>query len=246
MIPLFYVRPRNFALTPTGEPTRRCQIQDPLRRALFSSVLFHFFFFTGLIIATAPTQKARDAVSVSVVSIIPTKTLEPRPLEPKPKVKPPKEKKKVVSERNVSPKAPPAQAVQGLPPDAVQPDTTGIAAPIGNTLLTEDEGKRIRPEDYRDLGGDLSADARLIMKSVVVPKYTDAALEGNLEGNFVVDVYVDESGNVLQSEVRKRVGFGMDERLLAAAQMAKFQPRKNKFGRTEAGWAEIKFTLLIP
>jgi len=152
----------------------------------------------------------------------------------------------VVSERNVSPKVPPAQAVQGLPPDAVQPDAPGIAAPIGNTLLTEDEGKRIRPEDYRDLGGDLSADARLILKSVVIPKYTDAALEGNLEGNFIVDVYVDEAGNVLQSEVRKRVGFGMDERLLDAARMAKFQPRKNKFGRTEAGWAEIKFTLVIP
>lgn len=241
MIPLFYVRPRNFALTPTGGPFRHCQVQGELRRALYSSALFHFLLVGGLIVATAPNKKSIDPVKVSVVSVIP-----PKPLEAKPKAKPAKEKKKVVSERNVEPKAPPAQAVQGLPPDAVQPDAPGIAAPIGNTLLTEDEGKRIRPEDYRDLGGDLSADARLIMKSVVVPKYTDAALEGNLEGNFVVDVYVDEAGNVLQAEVRKRVGFGMDEKLLAAARVAKFQPRKNKFGRTEAGWAEIKFTLLIP
>jgi protein TonB len=179
-------------------------------------------------------------VKIEVVRVIP-----PRPEEKPPKKKPP-EKKRVASERKAPPKTPETAPVQGLSPEALTPQATGIAAPVGNTLLTGDEGKRINPEDYKPMAGDLSADARLILSSVKVPAYTEAALEANLEGNFIVDVFVDEAGKVLQAEVRKKVGFGMDERILEAARLARFTPRKNKFGRSEEGWAEIKFTLVIP
>ena len=241
MIPLFYVRLRNFALASAGEPVPHCRMERSVRRAVFSSIAFHFFLLVGLIVATSPQKKPFDSVKVKMVSV---PVIPPKPINSKEKRKP--EERKTVSERKVAPKALPAKAVQGLSPEALTPDASAIAAPLGNTLLTEDDGQRIRPEDYRDLGGDLSVDAKLVLSSVQVPKYTEMALEANLEGNFIVDVYVDELGNVLQSEVRKRIGFGMDERLLAAARIAKFQPRKNKFGRAEAGWAEIKFSLIIP
>ena len=200
----------------------------------------HATLFSVLLLATIPHQKSVDAVRVGIVSIPPISAKH--------------EKKAVATERKIVVKKSPKKIIQGLAPSAVIPDAanavtdnaTHMAVPIGNTLLAEDEGKRMSASEYQGLAGDLSADARLIRSSIQVPKYTDDALEANLEGNFIVDVYVDESGKVLQSEVRKRIGFGMDERLLEAARIAKFNPRKNKSGRVIAGWAEIKFTLLIP
>lgn len=238
MIPLFYVRPRDFALASAGGG-RPCHLMEvPLRNAFLWSVVAHALLLAALVAVTMPKEKKVDPVKVEIVSV-------PAVIPPKPAAEKPKEKR-VATERKASPKAQPTKAVQGIPPDAVTPDATGIAAPIGNTLMTEDEGKRIRPDEFRELAGDLSSDARLILGSVKVPAYTDAALEANLEGNFIVDVYVDENGDVVQSELRKRVGFGMDERLLEAARVAKFKPRKNKQGKVEAGWAEIKFSLVIP
>lgn len=241
MLPLFYVRPEKIAPAGGNPPAREwCSDWRRIARPMSFSLVFHLALAISLIIATQPAEKPVDAVKIDVVRVIP-----PRPEEPRPKKKPP-EKKRVATERSVPPKTPETAPVQGIPPDAVTPEASGIAAPIGNTLLTGDEGKRIKPEDFKPMAGDLSADARLILGSVKVPAYTDAALEANLEGNFIVDVFVDESGNVLQADVRKKVGFGMDERILEAARLAKFTPRKNKFGRAEEGWAEIKFTLVIP
>lgn len=242
MLLLFYSTPRNFArrsggYTATG--AARHGVSD-VKRALKWSTALHVVLLVALIVVTRKPEP-QAPVKVEVVSIpIPPR---PEPVKKKPKKAPPK---KVASERKAKPKAPPTEAVQGIPPSAATPEASGMAVPLGNTLLTEDEGKRIKAEDVRDLPGDLSADARLILSSVVTPKYTEAALEANLEGNFIVDVYVDDQGRVLQSELRKPVGFGMGERLLEASRMARFEPRKNKFGRAEAGWAEIKFTLIIP
>ncbi len=238
MLPLYYVRPRDFALASTGGGPHCLSLENASRSAILWSLGIHLAFLVALFVATAPAAKQPDAVKVEIVAV-------PAVIPPKPALEKPREKR-VATERKPSPKAQQTKAVQGIPPDAVTPDASGISAPIGNTLMTEDEGKRIRPEDYRELAGDLSSDARLILGSVKVPAYTDAALEANLEGNFVVDVYVDEVGNVLQAELRKRVGFGMDDRLVEAARVAKFKPRKDKLGRAEAGWAEIKFSLVIP
>ncbi|NDE14602.1 TonB family protein [bacterium] len=238
MLPLYYVTPRDFALASTGGGPRCASMGKSSRDAFLWSLGMHLVFLVTLVVVTSPAAKKPEVVKVTIVSV-------PAAIPPKPVPEKSREKR-VATERKPSPQAQQTKAVQGIPPDAVTPDATGIAAPIGNTLMTEDEGKRIRPEDYRELAGDLSSDARLILGSVKVPAYTDAALEASLEGNFIVDVYVDESGNVLQCELRKRVGFGMDERLLDAARVAKFKPRKNKLGKAEAGWAEIKFSLVIP
>lgn len=238
---LFYANLEDFARRSPGPPVAGSRADNGARHRAFRwSLGLHAALLVILVIVTQKPEPAAP-VKVEVVSI----PIPPRPeaVERKPKKLPPK---KVASERKSKPKAPPTEAVQGIPPSAATPEATGMATPLGNTLLTEDEGKRIKAEDVRDLPGDLSADARLILSSVITPKYTEAALESNLEGNFIVDVYVDDQGRVLQSELRKPVGFGMGERLLEAARQAQFVPRKNKFGRSEAGWAEIKFTLIIP
>jgi len=172
---------------------------------------------------------------------------EPKPVEftpPKPKEK---EKPKTPT---VAPNTQPAPAqpttttpIQGLTKDSLS-EKGSIAAPIGNTLMTGDEGRRLESVDA--LKGDMSAPARLIAQTLKTPPYTDEALDAALEGSFIVDVFVNLDGSVKEAELRKKIGYGMDSRVLSSVRDAKFIPRKNKFGVSEEGWTELKFTLVIP
>src|SRR5262249_42259643 len=156
----------------------------------------------------------RPPVKIKIVEKPPEPKKEPPPPPPPPpppKPKPkPKPKPPVATERP-QPKAPePAKPVQGFSKDALTAGGKGPAVPMGNTLMREDEGKRLK-EPPPPLDADLSADAKLIRDSVVTPQYTDAALDANIEGYVDVDVYVEGSGKVTQAELRKKVGYGMDQ-----------------------------------
>jgi TonB family protein len=120
-----------------------------------------------------------------------------------------------------------------------------VAAPLGNTLMVEDTGERLK-EAPGALQGDLSAEPELIRDSITKPEYTQAAIEAGLEGSAIVEVLVEETGKVLEAELKKRIGFGMDERILTSAKGARFKPRRNRYGRAETAWTEIKFTLQLP
>lgn len=140
---------------------------------------------------------------------------------------------------------PSAAPIQGLTKESLA--TTGkgsFSAPVGNTLMVPDEGQRVT--DAAPLDSDLSSDPKLLTGSVKIPEYTDAALEAAYEGKVIVEVYVDESGAVTQVEPQKKIGFGMDERIQAAAMTAKFSPRRNRYGKAEPGWAKITFNLQVP
>ena len=172
---------------------------------------------------------------------------KPEP-KPEPKRPPPPKEKKVSSERK-PPQEPvkTAQPVQGFSPDAVAKDGPGIAVPVGNPLMVPDDGKRLKPEDVQPLGNqDLSADPRLIRSSMVKPEYTDDAIDAGLEGVFTVDVYVDATGAVASADLTKKIGYGMDQRVLAAANKARFEPRKDRYGKAIAGWTTLTFLLELP
>jgi TonB family protein len=209
-----------------------------------ASALLHTATFTY--ISSRPKIQVREPETVKV-RIVETPPAAPVVVPPKPKAETPKPKpvKKIATERRPpAVPVPDAKPIQGLDKSAVSPDGKGIAAPIGNTLMTEDTGVRVK--DAAPMAADLSADARLIRESITTPQYTDAALDANFEGVVMVDVYVDETGAVREAEMRKKVGFGMDERILAAARKARFEPRKNKLGGPESAWTEIRFTMQIP
>ncbi len=174
-------------------------------------------------------------IRVAEPEVIPPKPVEPKKKKP-PKVTPNEVRKDAV------PDAPP---IQGLTKDSVS-DKGTMSAPVGNTTMLEDTGQRMKPDDVKPLQGDMSEPASLIRTSVQIPPYTEQALDASLEGTWIVDVYLDINGNVTSAELRKKIGYGMDDRVIAAAQVAKFKPRKNRLGTIEAGWAEIKFTLVIP
>jgi TonB family protein len=213
--------------------------------AMAVSILVHITSFSGIKPSNFnPPQRRTTMVRVSAPpQPSPTPSTSPKP-EPKPKPTP---KPKAPTPNKIAKPTEPVttQPIFGMQKDQVS-DKGGMAVPVGNTMMMEDDGKRVKPEDVKDLQGDLSAPAVLIRDSIETPPYTDQAIDANLEGTWVVDVYVTESGQVTSAELRKKIGYGMDERVINAAKKAKFTPRKNRFGKGEAGYAEIKFTLVIP
>lgn len=240
-------------------------IQGSIRQAaawlagFVASIALHATCFSLISSTTArPTFTKRDPIRVKVVE----KKLEPQikesvqpepepppppppPPKPKPKPKPPKNES-AASNKPVQPiPEKPFEAIQGFNKDTLNPASgPGIAVPIGNTVMTKDTGKRV--EEAPPITGDLSQDARIIPNSYIEPSYTDAAIDANLEGRFIVDVFVDEKGNVVQAELRKKVGYGMDQKIITAAKSARFVPRKNRLGIVESGWTNITITLKLP
>ncbi|MGE0174730.1 MAG: energy transducer TonB [Oligoflexales bacterium] len=214
-----------------------------LRFAIIASICVHFFFGVWLSLAEKSPDKSGPAkVKIKIVEVPPEAAKPPKPVPPKPK---PEKPKKVATERKKAPNKPVTQQpVQGLSPDAVSDDGK-IAAPVGNTLMTEDEGKRLKPEDVKPLDADLSRDPILIASSIKKPEYTDQALSTGFEGLVVVSVFVNDTGDVSDAEIDKEVGYGMDERIIQSARQAKFQPRLDKNGNPVSGWAEIKFSMRI-
>ena len=167
------------------------------------------------------------------------------PEQPKPKVKPKPPQPVANTTKQKPDQTDPPPPIQGLTEESLAHDGKGgFSAPVGNTLMVPDDGKRVK--DAAPLTADLSSDPKLLAESVVIPSYTDAALDASYEGRVTVEVYVDESGKVMQAEPQKKVGYGMDERILQASLSAKFIPRKNRWGQAEPGWSKITFNLQVP
>ncbi len=209
---------------------------------------------TALHIVMFLTVKSIPKPDEKLPSIVTIKVAEPKPPEPVAKAKklPPKPKKKTPPKRQQlrgskkkKPNQPPVKKIQGLSKDSLVKDSS-VSAPAGNTLMTKDKGERLSPDQIQALEKNLSSDAILIQGSFEVPEYTQAALDADAEGQFIVDVFVNEKGQVVEAELRKKVGFGMDSRILSSARSSRFIPRKNAKGVPIEGWAEIKFYLQIP
>ncbi|MBP9706929.1 MAG: TonB family protein [Oligoflexales bacterium] len=221
--------------------------------ALFSLTL-HVALFLSLI-SLSPNKlstedKRKSSVKIKIAEKIPTETIPEKPLAPPPKPLPkpkPKAPEPITERAFAKPvDSKPVKPVGGLSKESFAEGETNsqVSAPVGNTLLSKrqaDPGEKIEK-----ITADLSADAQLIKDSFEAPEYTNSALDAEIEGKFVVDVYIDAKGNVQQAELRKKIGYGMDERVLEVAKKARFVPRKNQFGEGVPAWSEIIFRLEIP
>ena len=200
--------------------------------------------------SVAPPPKVHGQAKIKIVEVKAPEPPKAEPPPPPPKPKPPKPKElkpKVATERPKAaepPKTPPPPPVQGFSAAAMGPGGK-VAVPLGNTLLAPDTGQRLKSEPA-PLQGDLSSDPELVRTTFKEPAYTDAAVDANLEGVATIDVFVDETGKVTQAELRKPIGFGMDQRLLDSAYQCRFKPRRNRFGKAEAGWSQIQARLVLP
>jgi len=220
--------------------------------AIFASYLIHTFIVGFAIIAPkyfSSVATFNPHVPVTVVARPQKKSQDipkPRPAKREIPPRPGDDARTRPTQKTIREESPKIEKVQGLPPDAVTNAASSFAAPIGNTLMVEDEGKRLDANQVKQLTKDLSNGAILIQGSFTIPEYTQAALDANLEGVYVVDVYVDEKGNVIEAQLRKKIGYGMDILVIASAQSARFKPRTNSMGGAIPGWTEIRFRLTIP
>jgi outer membrane biosynthesis protein TonB len=209
------------------------------------SVLIHIATFVSIhwgkeLIPPKTAVKKTEAVQVKIVE----KSEVPPP--PKEEEKPPK-RPEVSGAKKAS--TTPPKRVQGLSAesfDDAPADSTGFVAPVGNTLMEKDLGQRLNANEIAKLKRDLSSDALLITSTFNEPKYTQAAIDAALEGRYSFDVLVDTSGNVMDVEAQRRIGFGMDEKVIQAIKDAKFYPKKNALGVPEAGWTVLRINLTLP
>jgi len=208
-----------------------------------ASLMMHLSV-AGLIVSVdqAPPVKY-EKVRISVVPVEPALPVPVEPVPPPPKPKPSVEKPK--SERETKVAKANAAPVQGLSATALSEGAGGISVPIGNTLMVEDKGIRLKAEQVDPLAKDLSVDARLIASTLEKPVYTDEAIDAGVEGVFTVDVFVDENGAVRDASLESRIGFGMDQRVTASIKKAKFSPRRDKQGRAIPGWTRVRFSLVM-
>jgi protein TonB len=238
--------------TAEGDGLQQC-LQDavvhlkksPHWRSVVGSIGLHAFALGVLqvVVSQKIEVKPYETVKMTVIETAPPEVFEkPKEIKkPKKKAIPPSLNQKPIPQ----PKEPP-KPVQGLNPESLVPGQGTVAVPVGNTLMTADEGKRLKAEDVQQYQQDLTADPVLILSTVQVPEYTAAALDAGLEGSFLLEVFVNADGTVGDIEVKQKIGFGMDDLVIKAMKNARFEPRKNRLGAAQAGWADVKFRLQIP
>jgi TonB family protein len=220
--------------------------------AVVASAFLHGVALVGLTSFSTSAAEKPDVVKVKIVERPPPAPQPTPPPPPPPEPTPPPKKKdppkpaKVATEKPQEAPKEKVEPIQGLDAKSLDPNAkSGFAVPMGNTLMTEDTGKRVDTPPPA-MAADLSQDPVLIRESIVAPEYTQEALDAGFEGLVDVDVYVDASGKVTSAEMRKKVGYGMDKRILESARVARFTPRRNKLGAAEPAWTAIRFNVRIP
>lgn len=243
-----------------------------LSTALLGSLLLHGLG-VGLLATQEPQiRKKPIAVAVKIKTKVvekpkpqdkPKEEKKPEAEKPKPKVEKPKPKPKPKPKKSKVKKKPekkpkkqtlkgsktPQKAtrvVQGLNPASLTntPGKNAIAVPVGNTMLKEDEGIRLKPEEVEALSEDLSEDAAITCKKT--PPYTEEAEDEGLEGQYKVDVYVTAKGRATEAEPQKKIGFGMDKVVSAMLlNGCTYTPKRNAKGHAIASWATFTIRLTL-
>lgn len=210
---------------------------------VLASLGFHFAVL-ALVRPHGPVEQKKETYAKVDLHIV-EKQPAPEPL-PKPEKTPPS--KPMATPPATTKSQAPAKATKptfGLNPEsfAKTPTDDAIALPAGNTISIPDDGTRIRPEEVQGLAADLSSDAELIASSFIRPEYTAEAESAELEGSFAIEVFVDKDGQVADAEIKKKIGFGMDARLIEAAKNSRFKPRKDQRGQPISAWTTIRIRL---
>jgi len=118
-----------------------------------------------------------------------------------------------------------------LPATAASAAVSGTAA--GGRLGTTGNG----PEG--------SGGPRLIRDSVAEILYTDDALTASFEGALLVDLAIDEFGDVVAVVLRNPSGLLLDDGVLAAARRAQYQPAMGVDGQPTASRAQLRFNFQL-
>ena len=113
-------------------------------------------------------------------------------------------------------------------------DAQKVALATLTTIPQEKHGNKTPPEDFTQY------DKAPEVVNKVEPEYPAIALKSGLEGGVYVQVWVDESGAVVESKVVRSTDKVFDQAARRAAEQWKFTPAENK-GKPVAVWITIPF-----
>jgi periplasmic protein TonB len=219
---------------------------------LTSSLLLHLVALATL--AGAEAWQVRAVAEPPIPAVFEVQLplpLLPAPPAPPPVDEP---KKVVAdSPRPPSTPVPPQAPLAPPPPLPAQPDPQAADRPIPPAADPQPADPRLAPADADPLGGGRrgngtgNGDAtsgrgngngddvalpiggaisrpRIIPGTKVEPRYTELARQAHLQGVVVLRAVIDERGNVIDIELRKRLRFGLDEEAVKAVSQWKFTP----------------------
>jgi len=138
------------------------------------------------------------------------------------------------------PSAEPPPPVFGVTPESVIEGESGVAVPVGNTLMTKDRTPAkeppaplppaVDPDAFAPVADNLVCQPAA-MASEVKADYPPEARRLGIEGRVQLRVGVDRQGNVRWTRVIKSAGYGLDEAAKQALARSKFKPAHACDGR---------------
>jgi protein TonB len=217
---------------------------------IVASLLIHAAAFAELRAVSArkpPVRRQPIDLTLREPPPPPPEPEKPKPLDLRKEVQ--VVKKAALTPPSEPPKSaePPPPPVFGLSMSSVSADG-GFAMPTGNTTMIEPSAssRPVKPLSGAGSGGPpVSVTQVSKMPSVVgaCPPgnphslYTAAALDHEVEGKVVLDIVIDESGQVIDAKVQKGLGYGLDE---AAARAMK---EKCRFDPAEVNGRKVSTTI---
>ena len=109
--------------------------------------------------------------------------------------------------RRQKPNRAPLKAEQKQPGDVLQ--TARAGSPYGSLAEGPTEGREIRPA---------------LPVRFVNPEVSRSELPSGVQGDVVVEVTIDARGNIVAKRILQRIGYGIDEKVLAALEGWRFTP----------------------
>jgi len=109
--------------------------------------------------------------------------------------------------RNVNLQKAPLKAEQSQPGDTLQSARAGSA--YGSLPEGPSDGSEIRPA---------------LPVTFVNPEVLRSELPPGVQGDVVVEVTIDARGNIVEKRILQRIGYGIDEKVLAALEGWRFTP----------------------
>lgn len=228
------------------------------RAPLFLSLLLHALVVVGLTQLHPSEASGLAADLVSFIVAAPPPAAEPLPPPPPPMIHAAPSPAPVIHHAPRASK--PAAAAGPRPEQPPAPDTR--AAPLPAAAPDDPAPVELPSGDGTGAGGTAEAgngdpsggagdghgggdggrppiplgDAR----HARVP-YTREAIEAHVGGVVLIDLFVDEHGDVADARLRQGIGYGLDPLALARARTFRFEPARDHRGKAVAQWIVWEF-----
>lgn len=188
--------------------------------SLYLSAAIHFSIVgLGIGLQFLNFQQGKKNVAIEVYEIPPTANpaLQLQPSKPKPEVKP-------------TPPVEKPREVFGLSRKAIQADandSTAIEVKAGNTVAKENDDLTLTDKDADAI--PIPADDYLVtsmpvlITKIIIP-YPPQAKKADIQGAVVMELIVDDQGQVRDIKVIRGPGYGLDEAAVEAMKKVKFRP----------------------